>query len=440
MRLLQLGFLPLAIVWITASGSPAQIVSHMFEHDGFPRFSVDYASFKSEDSLNYVEIYTQISFKDLQFVKRGSGYVAHCEIEVSIYQNEIDLVSQRTFRDTIVVDEFERTSSTHEYRIAIQAFKLAPGKYEAVIVMRDLETGRAVSQNLDLLVKDYYQDSITISDLQFARRIAFNEDSSPFSKNGRFIEPNVARAYGYLANNIYLYYEVYGLKTPPDSVRDHLIVHYKIMTPEGKIRKYIKKKTSKPGKNCVHSVLIPVADLESGRYILEVEVFDIRDMTRSARATKDFIVGWDFLAFGGFTSDELIEQLRLIASPEQIEQLKHLPERFRRAGILSFWKSKDPTPDTEINELMLEFYHRISVANRKFSTKDLKGWQTDQGKIYVKYGPPDSIQRYFTGKFDKPYEVWVYSDPNLKFIFVDEQGYGRYQLYTDAVAQEWQEH
>ena len=46
------------------------------------------------------------------------------------------------------------------------------------------------------------------------------------------------------------------------------------------------------------------------------------------------------------------------------------------------WKDMDPTPDTEHNELMDEYYKRVSYANENFDGWK-EGWETDRGMIYI---------------------------------------------------------
>jgi len=55
-----------------------------------------------------------------------------------------------------------------------------------------------------------------------------------------------------------------------------------------------------------------------------------------------------------------------------------------------FWHQRDPLYLTSYNERELEHYSRVAEANLRFSVprKDIEGWQTEQGKIFIKYGSP----------------------------------------------------
>jgi len=58
----------------------------------------------------------------------------------------------------------------------------------------------------------------------------------------------------------------------------------------------------------------------------------------------------------------------------------------------------------------------------------LKGWKSDRGRIYIKYGEPDEVYNEVHPLDLKPYIVWVYYRPNLVFVFMDMGGYGQYEL------------
>ncbi len=121
-----------------------------------------------------------------------------------------------------------------------------------------------------------------------------------------------------------------------------------------------------------------------------------------------------------------IEMLKYIEDEEIVSNL--LDEENYRKALYKYWKQYDPTPETEFNELMEEYYSRIDYAALKFRGIGKKnGLSTDRGKIYIKHGKPDKIERasdlrgYVT-------ETWFYKNMNQKFVFVDKQGTGNFIL------------
>jgi GWxTD domain-containing protein len=91
------------------------------------------------------------------------------------------------------------------------------------------------------------------------------------------------------------------------------------------------------------------------------------------------------------------------------------------------WKKIDPTPHTENNELMNEYYYRVHVANQRFSGHR-EGWRSDRGMVYIIYGEPDAIEEHNMEIDSKPYVIWYYYSVNRSFLFVDNTGFGDFQL------------
>jgi len=121
----------------------------------------------------------------------------------------------------------------------------------------------------------------------------------------------------------------------------------------------------------------------------------------------------------------------------------------RENFIESFWRRRDPDPDTEENEYREEYYERIAYANEKF-TSGIPGWKTDRGRVYIAWGKPDSVEsRPAGGTYDRPsyegggststypFEIWFYRHlegvgDGLEIEFVDPSGTGEYRMARDA--------
>ena len=117
----------------------------------------------------------------------------------------------------------------------------------------------------------------------------------------------------------------------------------------------------------------------------------------------------------------------------------------RQKYIEEFWRSRDPDPDTEENEYKEQFYERVAYANEHFSSGK-PGRMTDRGRIYIKFGKPDSVESHPTGgSYDRlpsegggstttyPFERWFYRYlPNVRsgveLEFVDPTGSGEFRL------------
>jgi GWxTD domain-containing protein len=135
-----------------------------------------------------------------------------------------------------------------------------------------------------------------------------------------------------------------------------------------------------------------------------------------------------------------------IITAEEREAFKRLrTDEERENFIESFWRRRDPNTDTEENEYREEYYERIAYANEHY-TSGIPGWKTDRGRIYIKWGKPDSIEsRPSGGAYDRPayegggstttypFEVWFYRNIDgvgngIEIEFVDRSGTGEYKI------------
>ncbi|RKY43426.1 MAG: hypothetical protein DRP88_09245, partial [Candidatus Neomarinimicrobiota bacterium] len=167
-------------------------------------------------------------------------------------------------------------------------------------------------------------------------------------------------------------------------------------------------------------------DLGFNRYKLNLKVsIGNEEVTRSLV----FKVRWYGMTKFIDNLDEAIEQLRYIASPKVLREMKKGTEKEKKEKFLKFWAAMDPSPGTERNELMEEYYKRVKYANEHFSGF-LPGWKTDMGMIFILFGPPNDVEKHPFEINTKPYEIWYYYDINRTFVFVDETGFGDYRLIS----------
>lgn len=130
-----------------------------------------------------------------------------------------------------------------------------------------------------------------------------------------------------------------------------------------------------------------------------------------------------------YSYKDQMQQLRYLANQNEWKSLSALPEKKMSEGIELFWQSRDPSPGTVRNETREDFYSRVIKADELFTVhKKLKGWSSDRGRIYIKYGEPDEILTDVLPLGAYPSIVWIYYKENLEFVFSDTGGFGQYKL------------
>ena len=130
----------------------------------------------------------------------------------------------------------------------------------------------------------------------------------------------------------------------------------------------------------------------------------------------------------------------IIEPSEREAYLRLQTDDERNQFIQQFWQRRDSTPGTANNEFKEEHYRRISYANERFPSPTKAGWNTDRGRIYIVYGPPDEIESHPAGRGGgPPFEQWLYNyvkDIGNRVIveFIDVNRDGEYRQTTDPNA------
>jgi GWxTD domain-containing protein len=135
----------------------------------------------------------------------------------------------------------------------------------------------------------------------------------------------------------------------------------------------------------------------------------------------------------------LDQDVRWIITDEErraFGMLKNDEERDR--FIEAFWERRNPKPDELENAFEQEHYRRIVYSNDHFSSANVPGWETDRGRIYVVYGPPNEMESDAKDlKAEFPKETWRYRyidglGKDVKIEFIDSCKCGDYRLDAQA--------
>jgi GWxTD domain-containing protein len=77
----------------------------------------------------------------------------------------------------------------------------------------------------------------------------------------------------------------------------------------------------------------------------------------------------------------------------------------KKQFIYLFWKSKNTTNP---EGAWLEYKREVKEANRLFATRIKRGFETERGRIYLKYGKPNQVTDRPNEPSAFPYQIWQY--------------------------------
>ncbi len=434
-KLLHLGLFLCFFSWLGTAGQ-AQLPT---ASNGSLRFFVDTNSFKALDApgKSYQEFYFTLNSNQLQFVPKEGKFLAVVQILGRLSDAKGKFVDSLKSTLPVVLDSLPTNGRGRSIFHNFGRY-LPPGPYILDVSVRDYKSGRTGRKRLPVSVADFSTGRLSVSDLQLGARIFSDTTRTQFYKNGLQVIPNPLRLFGTHLPLLYAYAEIYNLPAGPCKVS------YVALDSLGRpFEKLLTDRLTFAGATAVEARAFNVLGFPSGRYALQ--------MTVRVPATGDSVVTsrsfrvvnlTDWLAsqkkknrqaarseLSDAQLEKTVAQVSYLLTRSEQKTLRSLNRAGKIRFLAHFWESRDPNPETPVNEFQQEFYKRVNYANRHFGGHNLEGWQSDRGRILILYGPPDEIERNRFELDYKPYEIWHYDRLGGRIcVFADLEGYGIYTL------------
>ncbi|MBI3193872.1 MAG: GWxTD domain-containing protein [Ignavibacteriae bacterium] len=391
----------------------------MMEAD-LPHFFLDILNFASDSvGVSRVDVYVQVPHEMLSFVKSDNLFRSRYEVTIDVLDKEGNLVNEKLWTEELSTEDYKESVSPTTGKTSQKTFYLKPASYEFVVQIRDVETRKLNQVKRAIKVRDF-SENLTLSDVMVVKQL--NQEGEK-----TVVIPNIAATIGSAPEMIPFFFEVRS-KTLPLEAKFILTLSSKI----GVVVRTdtLKKLLTKSKQSCFMNISSNA--LLAGEYTLDVKAYvpdssDSSKMKEMSSVSRSLRVRIQGLPVSVNDIDHAIDQLQYVAEKEVIEEMKAAVAERKRDLFIEFWKKRDPTKETEVNELMLEYYQRVEFANKNFSHYQ-EGWKTDRGNVYIVFGEPNNIERHPFDIDSKPYEIWTYFEMNREFVFVDETGFGDYRL------------
>ena len=148
------------------------------------------------------------------------------------------------------------------------------------------------------------------------------------------------------------------------------------------------------GRACAEKILQRDAQDAPAHLLAAVHALNLADV---AAADAEFRLG---LAAAGPELRAAYTTPTYSAPESLLARVDGLPPAERTVAITAYWDRIDPTPLTPINEALLEYWKRMTLADLYYGDPEAhrRGWQTPRGETLVRYGRPRTI-RFLAGGF-----------------------------------------
>lgn len=405
------------LIGIGISYANAQLVDKTMKGTDKEFFYTDPMVFYSKDQMKpRLDVYLEIPLDNLQFKKNYNtkNYDASISYNIKITNSLNEIISNETITDYVTTTKSGQKELDESAKFIVKEFYLNPGNYDLEITLTDMNTKKEKTKKDKVSIADFAQKDISFSDIMLVSNL---KEEGPKKIITPLVDKNIDNL-----KEVVLFFEVYN-SGGQNVVNDF---SYKVVDSKEKVLEkgnYVY--TLSPGTNKFFEK-IPTKNLVFGNYKLEIN----DNSSGQLLAEKTFSNRLTGIPANMKDLNLLIDQLIYIANSEELNKIRNASsDEMRERNFIEFWRSKDPSPNTSKNELMMEYYRRIKVANDRYSHY-IDGWKTDMGMIFIIFGEPSNIERYPFTENTKPYEIWDFYNENRQFIFVDDTGFGDYKLIT----------
>jgi len=380
-------------------------------------FYIDPLVFYPLDSaIGRLDLYVEIPLENLSFkqLNNGENYEASIALSVQIKNSLNELIITQTYDDKITNTKSEQKKMSDKSVSSMKSYFLKPDFYKLIFIIKDKSTSNEFTKEVSFTVKDPLIERLISSSIMLLSN--YEQDSKGEKEITPIINSNVGTI-----ETFYVFTEFWNRG---ESDISNKMINIKISDEKNKnIFDTLVSINLKIGMNSI------IQKLYTEKYTigdLKMEIFD-GDIKVTERS---FTNKWADVPVSIKDLDNAINQLLYIATSDELDHIKDAKtneDKLKR--FMKFWKSKDPSPRTAKNELMIEYYNRIKIANERYSHY-VEGWKTDMGMVFIIYGNPSVIDRHPFDSDSRPYEVWTYYEINRQYIFVDYTGFGDYRLTT----------
>lgn len=426
MSLSRIIFLFIFLVGVNFSGYSQYMAPPKLSGVGLPYFNTQiFPTFSEDGTQRIVRIFVQMLNDDITFVSADTGYKAEIQIDIFISDKSKDFIFNRTLNEEIFSDNFEETNSRQSVNMFSTDIPIDSGNYETVVTVLDKNSGKQVNRKVFFELPSFEKLPFLISDVLLFDK--FEKDNS--GKIVNFV-PNLTGNFSKNTNFVYLYFETIG----KDNEYDSMSISYVIKDASNFVNQQNQYAFKATNELKEHFIRLSRHQFEGTNYSVQIIAAAGK---YSYKIDKVFSFYWTISPSSPRDIDQALRQLEYLGDRDSINYYLKQPFEEKKQYFDRFWKEMDPNPETNKNELMDEYYRRVNYANQTFSTLNEEGWLTDRGRIFIKFGQPDDIERHPFEINTYPYEIWRYYSLRKVFLFIDRLGFGNYYLHPAYLDEEY---
>jgi GWxTD domain-containing protein len=403
---------------------------------GKPQVYFNYKLFRTADQQSFVSTSLQFISGSFKYKGDGNGNL-NAQVEITQIFSQDDKI---IIADKYALDSPLMKDSTVDDFYDVQRYALEPGFYNYELIIKDLLSGEEVKGEQMIEVSPIDKASIAISDIEFIEDAYKTEDQNNFTKSGFFILPYLTNYFPPEITKIAFYTEVYNTEEVIGSDEKFLITcdvsDYETGNTVDGIFKFQRMST---GKVSPAIMFVPIENLRSGDYNLNVNIIDKNNDTLITKEVffqrRNDIQAEEYTSIEDLEIDPTFRQsVPWDSIPYYLGSLMPISERYEYETIRKMLKGTDTTfmekyfyaywIEKNVNNPYKEWLGyklQVKYTEEIFGTQIKHGWETDRGRIHLKYGSPNQIVDRPNEPSAYPYQIWHYyrigQRSNVRFVF-----------------------
>ncbi len=406
-----------------------------------PRVLFSYNYFLAPGEGPYVEFYLNVDGSSVEHVKMADS-LYHAKLEVTYIIKKGEKI--KDYRKFEILGPGQLSDTLRQDFVDLKRFSLKKGEYTAEIMIKDLNSTAPPATGNEKLLVEFDKQTVGLSDIIWYRTIEPTSDTGIFVRNGYDVTPWIPDVFPKMIDHIYYYAEMYNANAAVGNKGKYVIKYYvKNLNADSVIASLSFMKVYEAGPVQPLMGKIDLSGLPMGDYLFGMEVYDskqhvitdnsvyfyrISDIPPIMREIRRISPQGDSLTIviNSITSRDTIQDyIKSIRPVANISEQKFI-DNFWRTGktetlkkfFINFWLDR--------NQLMPlkawnDYREKLALVNKEFSTPNRKGYETDRGIIYLKYGAPNQIVKRENEPSSYPYIIWQYyqhpKQSNAKYVF-----------------------
>ena len=405
---------------------------------------LSYSAFNTPENIPYLETYLTVKGSSVSHILSDDGYYQGVlEIQIIFKKND-SIVNFAKYE--LAGPQIKDTLMGMANFLDVQRFSLGNGDFDIELKIKDKNSETEALNSFHEYTIDFPDEGSKFSDIELLKSYEKSNDNDNLSRNGFRLVPYVFNFYPEQESSISFYAELYNKNI--DETNNAFLLSYYIRPFEIDTRmdkySYSKRKTATDVNPILGS--FDIKDLPSGNYLLVFEArnrnneiisqneayfqrdnpnleFDVQYLNSVdySNTFVKYINSHDTLAMyiswlKPISTDVEAAFARSLTKPDSdLEEMKKY--------FLTFWVDRDKVFPLEA---WLQYKAYAEKADYNYSTQNTSGFDTDRGRVFLQYGPPNAIAERHNEPNAFPYEIWHYYElPNgqkdKKFVFYTQE-------------------